>query len=371
MLFGDLGSILRRVLLSWNRRSMRKKSRRFSYKTTENQRFRLRKYGWFALFSAKMRRMIYVAIFFLFGIVLVNLHPDSNVDVIHYEEPQENAILTYVFYDSLGDPYQFDESTSRFALSFSGQHGAAFEKEGTFWKSLLFVMHRELLLESSVFSFPLMSSLPETPPEDLGVQIISKYKACSTPWWYDLQHGESVLAYEQEKNTLNICKIQRRVCFDGKLSGTFSLQSCQLNPKYDYFQEKFVVYNDYRPVNEPLSIELNYVEWKSKDPSPEKVPPKNLTIPVTTSPVPKMSLSLTGSLAIPQTVVDQTEKPTMDCVTPRGETVKDGLFVKAYKHKIGTNDTPCEVQLRACTVGLLEWTYKYASCNMIDEGMDI
>jgi hypothetical protein len=44
-------------------------------------------------------------------------------------------------------------------------------------------------------------------------------------------------------NTPDTCKIQRRFCLDGKFSGTFNQQSCNVNTKYSYFQEQFVSYN--------------------------------------------------------------------------------------------------------------------------------
>jgi hypothetical protein len=50
------------------------------------------------------------------------------------------------------------------------------------------------------------------------------------------------LAYEQNIHTPDTCNIERRFCFDGKFSGTFSQQSCSVNPQYSYFQEQFVSY---------------------------------------------------------------------------------------------------------------------------------
>jgi hypothetical protein len=40
--------------------------------------------------------------------------------------------------------------------------------------------------------------------------------------------------------------------------------------------------------------------------------------------------------------------------------------VKAYKHKNGFNDAPCEVQLRTCVVGTLEGNYEQLSCRHWD-----
>jgi hypothetical protein len=75
-----------------------------------------------------------------------------------------------------------------------------------------------------------------------GIQILPDYQSCATPWGYEIGHGESVLAYKQDLNTLDTCTIERRFCFDGKLSGTFDQQSCKVNTQYSYFQEQFVSY---------------------------------------------------------------------------------------------------------------------------------
>ena len=41
-----------------------------------------------------------------------------------------------------------------------------------------------------------------------------------------MEHGASVLAYEQRADSPNICNIQRRSCWNGKLSGSFTQRSC-------------------------------------------------------------------------------------------------------------------------------------------------
>lgn len=101
-----------------------------------------------------------------------------------------------------------------------------------------------------------------------------------------MQHGESVLAYEQEPDAFNLCKIQRRVCFNGKLSGTFSLQSCQMNPDYYAFHEKFVVHNDYRPTNESLPLSLNASAGKVKELAPQVLPSDPFVSPISSRPLP-------------------------------------------------------------------------------------
>lgn len=55
---------------------------------------------------------------------------------------------------------------------------------------------------------------------------IFEYQSCLSPRGYEMEHGASVLAYQQRSDTPNICNIQRRSCFNGKLSGTFTQRSC-------------------------------------------------------------------------------------------------------------------------------------------------
>lgn len=41
-----------------------------------------------------------------------------------------------------------------------------------------------------------------------------------------MEHGASVLTYQQRADAPNICNIQRRSCWNGKLSGSFTQRSC-------------------------------------------------------------------------------------------------------------------------------------------------
>lgn len=50
--------------------------------------------------------------------------------------------------------------------------------------------------------------------------------SCMTPWSYTIEDGASVLAYQQRSDAPYICNIQRRICKDGKLSGSFTQVAC-------------------------------------------------------------------------------------------------------------------------------------------------
>ena len=63
-----------------------------------------------------------------------------------------------------------------------------------------------------------LNGRPGVKERETGIHIIPDYKSCMTPWGYSLQHGASILAYQQDFNTPDTCKIERRFCRDGELS---------------------------------------------------------------------------------------------------------------------------------------------------------
>jgi hypothetical protein len=165
-------------------------------------------------------------------------------------------------------------------------------------------------------------------------------------------------------NTPDTCNIERRFCQDGKISGTFTQQSCTVNTQYSYHQEQFVAYNTneksefIQPSKTPGNTAEAIAQGRNKQGVDEIISTPNQ--PGTTRG--KSESSLTDST--PE--IEQTQRSYPDCKTPRGELVKHGQFVKAYKHKNGFNDAPCEVQLRTCVVGTLEGTYEQLSCRHRD-----
>ena len=48
--------------------------------------------------------------------------------------------------------------------------------------------------------------------EDQVKEKIFEEKSCLTPWGYEIDHGASVLAYEQRVDAPHICNLQRRTC---------------------------------------------------------------------------------------------------------------------------------------------------------------
>lgn len=199
-----------------------------------------------------------------------------------------------------------------------------------------------------------------------GIQIISSYNNCPTPWGYELMHGQSILAYQQDTNTPDTCNIERRFCRDGDLSGTFDQQSCSVNSEYSYFQEQFVSYNEPKTISIPSTTTVVSLPATTNGTTTDSSPMTNKTgiDEIIYNPNQQSTTRGDSSENITQSVsVEQSKKYYPDCKTPRGETVKHSQFVKAYKHKNGFNDAPCQVQLRACSAGQLEGSYNYSSCT--------
>ncbi|MDR0369132.1 MAG: hypothetical protein LBH96_00930 [Candidatus Peribacteria bacterium] len=199
--------------------------------------------------------------------------------------------------------------------------------------------------------------------EEKGIHIIDDYKSCSTPWGYSIQHGASILAYQQDFATPDLCKIERRFCWDGDLSGTFHQQSCSVNSDYSYFQEQFVSYNTNKksdfiqPIATPSNSATDLEKGNNQQGVDEVMQRPNLG---------GTEWGNSSTTLLTPRPIDQTEREYPDCKAPWGETVKHGQFIKAYKHKNGFNDAPCQVQLRTCVVGKLEGSYQQLSCTHWD-----
>ena len=203
-----------------------------------------------------------------------------------------------------------------------------------------------------------------------GVTIISDYADCMTPWWYKIDHGDSVLAYQQMDNAPNICNIERRFCWNGKLSWTYTQQWCSINDNYTY--EKWweaVVSNDSNG-NKNSDSKDSKKEWDVRQNSDWSVTVNKplwtwsfvFDTPSQTS-TPEYHIS--DNVKIDEEV-DQTKRPRWDCTAPRWEKVKHGQFVQAFKHANWFADAPCEAQIRLCSMWDLMWAYTESTCKYWD-----
>ena len=176
---------------------------------------------------------------------------------------------------------------------------------------------------------------------------------CITPWKEIITNWDFVLAYAQRKDVNTICDIEKRVCMSGTLWGTFTQRSCQENVVYDYNKAQVVSYNQ-KVLNEFIQPSDPTNQWATFDTQWKIDTTQQATNSRGTSNAP-----VTTDKTVAQTPL-ATKK---SCTTPRGQTIKHGQFVKAYKAPRGFIDLPCDVQIRACVNGSLKWTFINAKCT--------
>ena len=198
-----------------------------------------------------------------------------------------------------------------------------------------------------------------------GVTIIKEFADCTTPWGYKIDHGDSVLAYQQMDNAPNICNIERRFCRNWKLSGTYTQQWCSVNKNYTY--EKW------------WEVEVNTDSDSSKNSGKQSDVRQNSDWSVTVnkplwtwsfvfdtpSQTSTPEYHVSDNLKIDEEV-DQTTRPHWDCTAPWWEKVKHGQFVQAFKHSNWFADAPCEMQIRLCSMWDLMGAYTESTCKTRD-----
>lgn len=200
--------------------------------------------------------------------------------------------------------------------------------------------------------------------KESGITIIADYEDCMTPWWYKIHHWDSVLAYKQMEDSLDICNIERRFCWKWKLSGTYTQQWCSINKNYTYEQwwdVKVVTKESWK----------NNLKGTIRQNSDGSVTVKNSEIwwsfvfdkPNNTYTDFRDS---NNNIRFENSWVEQTTRTYEDCVAPWGERVKHWQFIQAFKHENWFSDAPCEAQIRLCTMGELMWTYTESTCKTRD-----
>ena len=193
--------------------------------------------------------------------------------------------------------------------------------------------------------------------------IIDDYADCMTPRWYKIVHGDSVLAYKQLDNAPDICNIERRYCWNWKLSWTYTQQWCSINKNYSYE----IIWQSNTPQKEEDEEEFKW--WTRQNP--------DWTVTVKNNgswlwfiferPNPRSSeFSYSDNFRYEGEWIEQTDRPHRDCTAPRWEKVKHGQGVQAFKHANWFSDAPCETQLRLCSMWELMWTYTESTCKSRD-----
>lgn len=186
----------------------------------------------------------------------------------------------------------------------------------------------------------------------------NNFDSCTTPWNTTLEHGESVIAYEQRKDVPNICNAQRRTCNDGVLNWFYEQWACREDVEYKYTRVKVMSYNNKEPgelIQNPGYAKNDGAEFDTDG----KINPD--------AEIPQSSWN--NNVNNPQyneytTTLGQ--KWYYNCTTPWGEIVPHGQFVKAYQSQLWFIDQQCQVELRLCLNWKLNGQYGYKKCNYKD-----
>lgn len=198
------------------------------------------------------------------------------------------------------------------------------------------------------------------------ITIIDNYAECYTPRWYSIEHWDSVLAYKQLDNAPDICNIERRYCWNGKLSWTYTQQWCSVNKNYTYNSRWEA------EVSQGQKEGQKEIKWWARQNPDWSVTVKNSEIWwafVFDRPNRSKTDFISGdsdNIVKESEWIEQTSRPYRDCTAPRWEKIKHWQYVYAYKHSNWFSDSPCEVQLRLCSMWELFWTYKESRCKTRD-----
>ncbi len=177
---------------------------------------------------------------------------------------------------------------------------------------------------------------------------------CITPRKEEVKNKDFVLAYEQRKDVSNICNIEKRICTNGVLGWTFKQRSCEEDIVYTYRKAEVISYNQ-KILNEYIQPTAPVNSWAEF----------NTQGQISTTPVKATDTRwTTNSPVITDSEVNESPLPNKaNCTTPRGQKIKHGQFIKAYKAPRGFIDLPCKVEIRACVNGNLKGTFAYSKCT--------
>jgi hypothetical protein len=208
--------------------------------------------------------------------------------------------------------------------------------------------------------------------------------ACLSPWWDIVPHGSYVFAYEQRSDDPMTCNVQRRICTDGILGGTYTAPSCKefqawLDDSYIRNQLFDRIRGDN---NNSTSVSGSNVSSYTMKPIYFTATPSNnygsygwYAYPshgnnygpyLSSSSVPRFNNFTSISSSSIDTQITPASDQYRSCLTPRGENVAHGDFVKAYQLSRGFTNLACEVQLRPCYDGTLEGKFLFDSCKSYD-----
>lgn len=187
---------------------------------------------------------------------------------------------------------------------------------------------------------------------------INNYESCTTPWNANINHGESIIAYEQRKDVPNICNAQKRTCNNGILNWSYQQWACKEDVEYKYTRVKVISYNNKQPwdlVQNPKYAKNDSAKFDTDGKiNPEPKEPKS-----------SWDNNVNDSKKNESTT-NLSKKWYYNCSAPWWEIVQHGQFVKSYQSQLWFVDQQCQVQLRLCIDWKLNGNYGFKKCNHMD-----
>ncbi len=215
-------------------------------------------------------------------------------------------------------------------------------------------------------SFPVSMSILNSRMASAGVQSHSNQygggsgTSCSLPWGGTIADGMAVTAYQTATVPYgSIPAAESRVCSSGVLSGSYTNQSCTIEPA-------------------PSACVLPWGGTTADGTSVTSY--KDATVPYGTTPVSEQRTCSNGVLSGSYTNQSCTVDAPAVCALPWGGTIADGASVTAYDYNTGTHYNPitgsppappgaivttlyCWHEQRTCQNGVLSGSFTYPSCT--------
>lgn len=298
----------------------------------------------------KIKKSITVLIIFLFALSILSRQDTKNTDMQFVRN--------------------FQETTTHNAAS--SQRDYLFENEGnTSWNQIYqgtintwstgsittnLVTGKVIDNKDNTIKIYTGQMIPTTGQDIQKEDILSTGRTCTTPRNETVKNNDFVLAYQQRDDVETMCNVQKRVCENGVLQWTFTQNSCKDDLLYSYKKIEPISYNQ-KIVNEYIQPNEAPNKWAyfSND---GKIGEE------------KAQTTTRWNTINTTTSTDETQQSSIpskaSCITPRGQTVQHGQFIKAYKAPRWFIDLECEVELRPCVNGVLKGNFNYATCNYIN-----
>lgn len=217
--------------------------------------------------------------------------------------------------------------------------------------------------QETIYSGSLLPSVVPTITSGSITHILTttgQQKNCITPRKEEVKDKNFVLAYQQRTDVATICNVEKRVCTNGVLDWTYVQKECDEHITYNYHKAEVISYNQ-KVLNEyiqPTTSPNAGATFTTNG----KIDPQDTT---TTT-----RENNTSTISTNQTGQEQTQTHKQNCTTPRGQSIRHGQFIKAYKNPRGFIDIACKVELRPCIDGELRWSFQYAQCTFTNTTYD-